>query len=224
MVYTMCQSWGGPVRDALWNLQGRTQLGWSLSHFLCSQHFWHSFCFPRTAFHPPSIPAPELLVMLVAILISDNFFKKIYFYLEDNCFTILCSAQFSSVAQSCLTLRPLESQPARSPCPSLTPGVHADSHPLSQWCHQAISSSIVPFSSCPQCLPASETFPMSQLFTWGGQSTGVSALASFLPKNTQDWSPLGWTGWISLQSKGLSRVFSNTTVQKRQFFSTQLSL
>ena len=90
--------------------------------------------------------------------------------------------------------------------------------------HPAISSSVVPFSSCPQSLPASESFPMSQLFAWGGQSTGVSALASFLPKNTQDWSSLEWTGWISLQSKGLSRVFSNTTVQKHQLFGTQLSL
>ena len=103
-----------------------------------------------------------------------------------------------------------ESQHTRPPCPSPTPGVHSDSHPLSQWCHPAISSSVVPFSSCPQSLQASESFPMSQLFTWGGQSIGVSALASFLPKNTQDWSPLEWTGWISLQSKGLSRVFSNT--------------
>ena len=94
--------------------------------------------------------------------------------------------------------------------------------PSSQWCHPAISSSVVPFSSCPPPLPASESFPMSQLFTWGGQSTGVSALASVLP-NTQDWSPLGWTGWTSLQSKGLSRVFSNTTGQKYQFFSAQLS-
>ena len=99
----------------------------------------------------------------------------------------------------------------------------SDSRPLSQWCHSAISSSVVPFSSCPQSLPASESFPMSQLFPWGGQSTGVSALASFLPKNTQDWSPLEWTGWISLQSKGLSRVFSNTTVQKHQFFGAQPS-
>ena len=95
--------------------------------------------------------------------------------------------------------------------------------PSSQWCHPAISSSVIPFSSCLQSLPASETFPMSQLFTWGGQSTGVSALASVLPKNTQDWSPLDWTCWISLQSKGLSRVFSNTTVQKHQFFGAQLS-
>ena len=91
------------------------------------------------------------------------------------------------------------------------------------WCHPAISSSVVPFSSCPQSLPSSESFPMSQLFAWGGQSIAVSALASVLPKNTQDWSPLEWTGWISLQSKGLSRVFSNTTVQKHQFFSAQLS-
>ena len=101
--------------------------------------------------------------------------------------------------------------------------VHSDSRPSSRWCHPAISSSVVPFFSCPQSLPASGSFPMSQLFSWGDQSTGVSALASFLPKNTQDWSPLGWTGWISLQSKGLSRVFSNTTVQKHQFFCAQLS-
>ena len=121
------------------------------------------------------------------------------------------------------SLRPHESQHARPPCPSQTPGVHSDSCPSSQWCHPAISSSVVPFSSCPQPLPASESFPMSQLFAWGGQSIGVSALASFLPKKSQDWSPLEWTGWISLQSKGLSRVFSNTTVQKHQFFSAQLS-
>ena len=119
--------------------------------------------------------------------------------------------------------RPHESQHVRPPCPSPTPGVHSRSRPLSQWCHPAISSSVVPFSSCPQSLPTSESFPMSQLFTWGGQTTGVSALASFLPKNTQDWSPLGWTGWISLPSKGLSRVFSNSTVQKHQFFTVQLS-
>ena len=93
----------------------------------------------------------------------------------------------------------------------------------SRWCHLAISSSVVPFSSCPQSLPAKESLPMSQLFSWGGQSTGVSALASFLPKNTQGWSPSEWTGWISLQSKGLSRVFSNTTVQKHQFFGAQPS-
>ena len=113
---------------------------------------------------------------------------------------------------------------ARPPCPSPTPAVYSNSCPLSRWCHPAISSSVVPFSSCPQSLPGSGSFPMSQLFAWGDQSTGVSASASVLPVNTQDWSPLGWTGWISLQSMGLSRVSSNTTVQKHQFFGTQLSL
>ena len=135
--------------------------------------------------------------------------------------------QFSSVQFSCSvvsdSLWSRELQHARPLCPSPSPGVHSNSCPLSRWCHPAISSSVVPFSSCPQSLPASESFPMSQLFAWDGQSTGVSALASFLPKNTQGQSPLEWTGWISLQSKGLSRVFSNTTVQKHQFFGTQLS-
>ena len=121
------------------------------------------------------------------------------------------------------SLRPHELQHARPPCPSPTPRVHPNSCPSSRWCHPAISSSVIPFSSCPQSLPASDSFPMSQIFAWGGQSTGVSALASVLPKNIQDWSPSEWTGWISLQSKGLSRVFSNTTVQKHQFFGAQLS-
>ena len=132
------------------------------------------------------------------------------------------SVQFSRSVLS-NSLRPRESQHTRPPCPSPSPRVHSDSRPLSQWCHPTISSSVVPFSSCPQSFPASESFPMSQLFTWGGQSTGVSALASFFTKNTQSWSPLEWTGWISLQSKGLSRVFSNTTVQMHQFFSAQPS-
>ena len=114
-----------------------------------------------------------------------------------------------------------ELQQARPPCPSPTPRVHSNSRPSSRWCHLAISSSVVPFFSCPQSLPTSESLPMSQLFTWGGQSTGISALASFLPKDTQGWSPSEC--WISLQSKGLSRVFSNTTVQKHQFFGAQLS-
>ena len=122
-----------------------------------------------------------------------------------------CSVQFSHSVVSD-SLRPRELQHARPPCPSPTSRVHSDSRPSSQWCHPAISSSVVPFSSCPQSLPASESFPMSLLFAWGGQSIGVSALASVFPKNTQDQSPLEWTGWISLQSKGLSRVFSNTTV------------
>ena len=130
--------------------------------------------------------------------------------------------QFSHSVESD-SLRPRESQHARPPCPSPTPWVHSNPCPSSQWCHPAISSSVIPFSSCPQSLSASGSFPMSQLFPWGGQSTGVSASASVLPMNTQDWSPLGWTGWISLQSKGLSRVFSNTPVQKHQFFSAQLS-
>ena len=147
-----------------------------------------------------------------------NFIFKKYL-LSYNC---VSSVQFSRSVMS-NSLRPHESQHARPPCPSPTPGVHPDSHPLSQWCHPAISSSVVPFSSCPQSLPASESFPRSQPFTWGGQSTGVSALASVLPKKSQGWSPSEWTGWISLQSKGLWRVFSNTTVQKHQFFGTQLS-
>jgi len=130
----------------------------------------------------------------------------------------ISSVQFSHSVMS-NSLRPHELQHARPPCPSPSPGVHSDSRPLSRWCHPAISSSVVPFSSCPQSLPASESFPMSQLFTWGGQSTGVSALASFLPKK----SPLEWIGWISLQSKGLSRVFSNTTDQKHHFFGGQPS-
>ena len=131
------------------------------------------------------------------------------------------SVQFSSSVVSD-SLWSHESQHARPPCPSPTHRAHPNPCPSSQWCHPAISSSVVPFSSCPQSLPASGSFPMSQLFSWGSQSTGVSALASFLPKKSQDWSPLGRTGWISLQSKGLSRVFSNTTVQKHQFFGSQL--
>ena len=140
---------------------------------------------------------------------------------------LVSTIQFSSVqfSRSVVSdsLQPHESQHARPPYPSPTPGVHSDSHPSSWWCHPAISSSVVPFSSCLQSLPASESFPMSQLFTWGGQRTGVSASASFLPKKSQGWSPLEWTGWISLQSEGLSRVFSNTTVQKHQFFGAQPS-
>ena len=138
--------------------------------------------------------------------------------------TLGYSVQFSSVAQSYPTLWQHEPQHARPPCPSPTPGVHPNPGPSSQWCHPNISSSVIPFSSCPQSFPVSGSFQMSQLFASGGQSTGVSASTSVLPVNTQDWSRLGWTGWISLQSKGLARVFSKTTVQKHQFFSTQLSL
>ena len=130
----------------------------------------------------------------------------------------MTSVQFSRSVVSD-SLQPHELQHCRPPCPSPTPGVHSNSYPSSQWCHP---SSVILFSSCPQSLPASGSFPMSQLFSWGGRSIRVSALASVLPMNTQGWSPLEWTGWISLQSKGLSRVFSNTTVQKHQFFSAQL--
>ena len=132
------------------------------------------------------------------------------------------SVQFSHSIVSD-SLRPHEPQHARPPCPSPTPGVHPNPCLSSQWCHPTISSSVVPFSSCPQSFPESGSFQMSQLFAWGGQSIGISASTSVLPINTQDWSPLGWTGWISLLYKGLSRVFSNTTVQKHQFFSTQPS-
>ena len=135
---------------------------------------------------------------------------------------IFISVQFSCSVMSD-SLGPHELQHARPPCPSPTPGVHPNPCPSSRGCHLVILSSVVPFFSCHQSLPASESFPMSKLFTWGGQSIGVSASASVLPMTIQDWFPLGWTGWISLQSKGLSRVFSNTTVQKHQFFGAQLS-
>ena len=152
---------------------------------------------------------------------------------EDGCWLAFQAvwwvlARFSSVQFSrsvvSNSLQPHEPQYTRPPCPSPTLRVHPNPCPLSQWCYPTISSSVVPSSSCPQSFPASGSFQMSQLFASGGQSTGVSASTSVLPMNTQDWSPLEWTGWISLQSKGLSRVFSNTTVQKHQFFSTQLSL
>ena len=143
-------------------------------------------------------------------------FLDLLLYLS-SLLVVFSSAQFSRSVVSD-SLRPHESQHTGPPCPSPTPGVHPDSRLSSQWCHPAISSSVVPFSSCPQSLPESESFPMSQLFVWGGQSTGVLASALFLPKKSQGWSPSEWTGWISLQSKGLSRVFSNITVQKHQFF------
>ena len=132
------------------------------------------------------------------------------------------SVQFScSIVSN--SLWPHEPQHTRPPCPSPTPGVYSDSSPLSRWCHSTISSSVVPFSSCPQSFPTSGSFPMSQLFESGGQCIRVSDSKSVLPMNSQEWSLLGWTGWISLPSKGLSRVFSNTTVQKHQFFGTQVS-
>ena len=132
--------------------------------------------------------------------------------------------QFSSVTESCPTLcDPMNRSTPGLPVHHQLPEFTQTQRPSSQWCHPAISSSVVPCSSCPQSLPASESFPMSQLFAWRGQTTGVSALASFLPKKSQGWSPSEWTGWISLQSKGPSRVFSNTTLQKHQFFGAQPS-
>ena len=134
----------------------------------------------------------------------------------------ISSVQFSHAVVS-NSLKRHELQHAKPPCPSPTPGEYSNSNPLSRWCHPTISSSVA-FSSCPQSFPASGSFQMNQLFASSGQSTGVSASTSVIPMNTQDWSLLGWTGWISLQSKGLSRVFSNITVQKHQFFGAQLSL
>ena len=147
------------------------------------------------------------LYILVALLPISTWFSSVQF-------------KYSVVPDSLL---PNELQHARPPCPSQTPRVHPNSCPLSRWCHPTISASVIPFSSCPQSFPTSGSFPISQLTVSGGQSIGVSASRSALPMNTQDWSPLGWTGWISLQSKGLSRVFYNTTVQKHQFFRAQLS-
>ena len=138
-------------------------------------------------------------------------------FMYDDLVQFSCSVMSDS-------LQPGELKHARPPCPSPTSRVHLNPYPLSRWCHPTISSSVVPFSSCPQSFPVSGSFQINQLFTSCGQSIRVSASTSVLPMNTQDWSPLGWTGWISLQSKGLSRVFSNTTIQKHQFFGAQLSL
>ena len=157
-------------------------------------------------------------------------FNYIYIYVIDEWGNLRkgCKLWWGNLVQFSLSvmsdsLWPHELQHARPRCPSPTPRVYSNSRPSSRWCHPAISSSVVPFFSCPQSLSASESFPMSQLFAWGGQSTGASASTSFLPKKSQSWSPSEWTGRISLQSKGLSRVFSNTTVQKHQFFGAQPS-
>ena len=141
-----------------------------------------------------------------------------------NVYLKFSPVKLSSVAQSCLTLQPHGLQHTRLPCPSPAPRVYSNSCLLSRSCHPTISSSVTPFSSCLQSFPASGSFQMSQFFASHGQSIGVSASASVVPMNIQDRSSLGWTGWISLQSKGLSRVFSNTTVQKKQFLGAQLSL
>ena len=157
--------------------------------------------------------------------LADGFFITLIMWQLQRLITqyFHSSLQFSSSVVSD-SLQPHELKHARPPCPSPTPGVHQNPCPLTWWCHPTISSSVAPFSTCPQSFPASGSFQMSQFFTSDGQSIGVSASASVLPVNIQDWFSSGWTGWISLQSKGLSRVFSNTTVQKHQFFGAQLSL
>ena len=166
-----------------------------------------------------SVMPSNRLILCHPLLLLPAIFPSIRVFSNEINSSQFSSVQFShSVVSN--SLRPHEQEHARPPCPSPTPGIHPNPCPSSRWCHP---SSVVPFSSCPQSFPASGSFPMSQLFTSGGQSFGVSAPASLLPTNTQDWSPLGWTGWMSLQSKGLSRVFSNTIVQKHQFFGAQLS-
>ena len=168
-----------------------------------------------------------MIMLVLKLILFKNFLPYFPPLFSSNLFSAIYNSKRDSVQFSCSvvsnSLQPHESQHSRPPCPSPTTRVHSVSRPSSQWCHPAISSSVVPFSSCPQSLPASKSFPMSQFFAWGGQSTGVSALASFPPKKSQGWSPSEWTGWISLQSKRLSRVFSNTTVQKHQFFGAQPS-
>ena len=157
-------------------------------------------------------------------LSSFTLIKRLFSSSSLSAIRVVFYLQFSSVAQSCLTLQAHGLQHTRLPCPSPTPGAYSNSCPLRRWYHPTISSSVIPFSSHLQSFPASGSFSVSLFFASGGQSTGVWASALVLPMNIQDWFPLGWTGWISLQSKGLSRIFSNTTVQKHQFFCAQLSL
>ena len=170
------------------------------------------------------MPEPRTYILSIIGRMQNLFvwfkesFGRVYYL------SIFSSIQFSRSLVS-NSLQPHRLQHTRLPCPSPTPGACSNLCPSSRWCHPTISSSVVPFSSCLQSFPASGSFPLSYFFTSGGQSiVGVSASASVLPMNIQDWSPLGWTGWISLQSKGLSRAFSNTTVQKHQFFGAQFSL
>ena len=187
-------------------------------HNLKASILWHSTFFTVQLSHPYVTTGKTKALTL------RTFVGKVMSLLFNTLSRfVISSVQFSHSVMSD-SLRPHESQHARPPCPSPTPGVHQNPCPLSRWCHLTISSSVVPFPSCPQSFPASWSFQMSQFFTSGGQSIRVSASTSVLPMNIQVWSLLGWTGWISLQSNGLSRVFSNTTVQKHQFFSTQLFL
>ena len=171
---------------------------------------------------------PKILTFLFDLQYLHGCTKILQFWyllliqVDDSCHSQFSSVQFCHSVMSD-SLWPHESQHARPPGPSPTPVDYSNSCSLIRWWNSAVLSSVVPFPSCPQSLPVSGSFPMNQLFAWGGQSIGISASASVLPMNTQDWPSLEWTGWISLQSKGLSRVLSNTTVQKHQFFSAQLS-
>ena len=167
----------------------------------------------------------EYTFILWEIYIYTSIYRYLYMSIYTDIYTqmFISSVQFSHSVMS-NSLQPHDSQHTRPPCPSPTSRIHSDSYPLSQWCHPAISSSVIPFSSRLQSFPVSGSFQMSQFFTSCGQSIGASAPASVLPMNIQDWFPLGWTGCISLQSQRLSRVFSNTTVQKHKFFGTQLYL
>ena len=202
-----------------------------LSHqgrlYLINISFFPHYCISCTWITIVSIFLPilslefNLVLHLASYLIFLHSFNTYPLYLYYKLIYINSSSVQSNHSVMSYSLRPHEPQHTRPPCPSPTPGVHPNSCPLSWWCHPTISSSVIPFSSCPQFLPASVSFQISQLFASGGQSTGVSASTLALPMNTQDWPPLGWTGWISLQSKGLSRVFSNTTVQMHQFFGAQ---
>ena len=191
------------------------------SCFISSCKQWSSY---THAFIDVLSPGPGLNTFMALFISEKHMWKEGRLYvIASMMFSIFSSVQLSRSVVSD-SLRPHEPQHARPPCPSPTPGVHPNPCPSSQWCHPAISSSVIPFSSCPQSFPASGSFPMSQFFTSGGQSIAVSASTSVLPMNTQDWSPLGWNSWISLQFKGLSRVSSNTTVQNHQFLGDQLSL
>ena len=173
-------------------------------------------CLSTSVFYPQDGYNYTFITQLSGSVVENTYYLK-------DCVAHIISVQFSPSVVSD-SLWPHEPQHTRPLCPSPIPGVHPNPCPLSQWCHPTISSSVIPFASCPLSFPASGSFQMSQLFASGGQSIGVSASTSVLPMNTQDWPPLGWTCWISLQSKGLSRVFSNTIVQKHQFFGAQLSL
>ena len=200
-------------------------LTWGLGRWTCSLHF-HTVYWAggfSKAFEIAAAPAllPGEPMDGGAWRATVHGFAESWTWLRN--FNYYYSVQFSRSVTSG-SLRPHEPQHTRPPCPSPAPGAYPNSCPLSRWCHPTILSSVVPFSSCPQSFPASGSFQMSQFFPSGGQSIGVWASASVFPMNIQDWFPLGWTGWISLQSKWFSRVFSNTTVQKHQFFCTQLSL